>query len=142
MLKEKIIRYLDEITLTIDLNNIGEDPTAEVMAQKFNVKRNTISHYLNQEIGISLFKINTRPVKFFSKKIFEEKYFPITKAIYTSIEELLKENSRQEHIIVEKNDPLQQMIGAKGSLKKAVEQVKTSVFYPKSSLPILLHGPT
>lgn len=142
MLKENLIRYIEEITLMVDLDHIGEECTAETIAQKFIVKRNTVSHYLNQEVGEILFKVNTRPVRFLSKKVFEEKYFPVTKAVYTSMEELLQENDYQERISVEENNSLQQMIGAKGSLKKAVEQVKTSVFYPKSSLPILLQGPT
>lgn len=39
-------------------------------------------------------------------------------------------------------DPLELMIGAKGSLKKAISQAKAAVFYPPHGLHMLLLGPT
>lgn len=39
-------------------------------------------------------------------------------------------------------NPLELMIGAKGSLKKAISQAKAAVFYPPHGLHMLLLGPT
>ena len=39
-------------------------------------------------------------------------------------------------------DSLSGVIGAKGSLKEQIEQVKTAVLYPKNGLPIMLLGPS
>lgn len=68
MLKESIMRYVKENTSKTDLENLDTALTAEEIAVFFQVKRNTVSYYLNQEIGKTLFKINTRPVRFFIRK--------------------------------------------------------------------------
>ena len=106
------------------------------------MKRNTVSHYLNKEVGKSLFKVNTRPVLFFDAKVFEERFFKPEKPVYASLEELFMEHTEAERKSREADDPLESMIGARGSLKKAIEQIKTSVFYPNTSLPVFLHGDT
>jgi len=146
MLKESLLEDIREMTKNMTLDNLGVGCTADELAKKYNVKRNTVSHYLNQLVGQELFKINTRPVFFIHKENFAEKYFKVSKDIYDSVDELLLEGnikkSEEESITKFQDDPLYSMIGAKGSLKKAIEQIKASVFYPNNSLPILLHGPT
>ena len=125
--------------------------TAEAIAGYFQVKRNTVSYYLNQEIGKTFFKINTRPVRFLDKKVFEKNFFTVSKDVYASVNDLLDENKRkngiqkeekQEINFVEEQDVFQNLIGSNGSLKKPIEQMKTSIFYPNTSLPVFLHGPT
>lgn len=146
MLKDSLLEDIKKATSTMKMENLGVGCTAKELAKKYNVKRNTVSHYLNQLIGTELFKINTRPVCFIHKKTFEEKFFRTSRFTYDSIDELLAENNvgKAKEVEVRKNldDSLLGMIGAKGSLKKPIEQIKTSVFYPNSSLTILLHGPT
>lgn len=143
MLKDKLLSYIKEKTREIDFQAVDNSCTADAMSGIFGVKRNTVSHYLNQELGKSLFKVNTRPVLFFSVKEFEQRFFPVEKSVYVSLDELFeqKKTQNQDQVRGEK-DPLDRMIGARGSLKKAVEQIKTSVFYPNTSLPIFLHGDT
>lgn len=156
MLKDRLITYLKEKTANCDLANITNDFTAEEMAKKFNVKRNTVSHYMNDAVREKiLFKINTRPVIFFHRLTFQEKFFPISKDVYESITELMKEKNEENYTATLQRvsndktrneticqDAFSDIIGVRGSLKKTIEQIKTSVFYPDNGLPILLYGPT
>ena len=142
MLKEKLLSYIKEQTKQADFDHVDKSCTADEMSGIFTVKRNTVSHYLNKEVGKSLFKVNTRPVLFFDAKVFEERFFKPEKPVYASLEELFMEHTEAERKSREADDPLESMIGARGSLKKAIEQIKTSVFYPNTSLPVFLHGDT
>ncbi|NLU11112.1 MAG: sigma 54-interacting transcriptional regulator [Tepidanaerobacter acetatoxydans] len=161
MLKDRLIIYLEEQTKSCDLTNITDmanDFTAEKMAKRFNVKRNTVSYHLNNAVREKiLFKINTRPVIFFHRIAFQEKFFsiPLDVDVYESITELMREKSSGNTNIAHKKllpkeapekvthkNAFSDIIGAKGSLKKTIEQIKTSVFYPDNGLPILLYGPT
>lgn len=142
MLKEKLLSYIKEQTKQVDFDHVDKSCTADEMSGIFTVKRNTVSHYLNKEVGKSLFKVNTRPVLFFDAKVFEERFFKPEKPVYASLEELFMEHTEAERKSREADDPLESMIGARGSLKKAIEQIKTSVFYPNTSLPVFLHGDT
>lgn len=120
MLKDKLLSYIKEKTREIDFQAVDNSCTADAMSGIFGVKRNTVSHYLNQELGKSLFKVNTRPVLFFSVKEFEQRFFPVEKSVYVSLDELFeqKKTQNQDQVRGEK-DPLDRMIGARGSLKKS-----------------------
>lgn len=108
------------------------------MQKVFHVKRNTVSTYLNQLVKENLvIKINTRPVYFLSRSVFEKKFFNIPASILDSFQEL-KEYEPPKN---DKHDVFDELIGAEGSLKKAITQIKTSIFYP-GGLPIMLCGPT
>ena len=54
----------------------------------------------------------------------------------------IQKEEKQEINFVEEQDVFQNLIGSNGSLKKPIEQMKTSIFYPNTSLPVFLHGPT
>ena len=58
LLKDSIIQYVKENTAKISLEELDTVLTAEAIAGYFQVKRNTVSYYLNQEIGKTFFKIN------------------------------------------------------------------------------------
>lgn len=59
------------------------------MQKVFHVKRNTVSTYLNQLVKENLvIKINTRPVYFLSRSVFEKKFFNIPASILDSFQEL------------------------------------------------------
>ncbi|MFS0955899.1 Fis family transcriptional regulator, partial [Enterococcus durans] len=63
MLKKEILTYLENQTAFIDIDQISDVFTAKKLAEYFNVKRNTISHYLNQLNEEELLvKVNSRPV--------------------------------------------------------------------------------
>lgn len=146
MLKDSIIRYVKEHTGKTDLRALDTTLTANDIADHFKVKRNTVSLYLNQEVGKTLFKINTRPVRFLDKGEFERRFFPVSKDIYDSVKELLDEDetapAEEEHYSKDDDSVFGNIVGANGSLKKALSQIRTSLFYPNTSLPIFLYGPT
>lgn len=63
----------------------------------------------------------------------------MSKDVYASVNDLLDENKRkngiqkeekQEINFVEEQDVFQNLIGSNGSLKKPIEQMKTSIFIP------------
>ena len=52
------------------------------------------------------------------------------------------ERTEAREKVREADDPLEILVAEPGSLKKAIEQIKTSVLYPNTSLPVFLHGDT
>ena len=57
LLKDSIIQYVKENTAKISLEELDTVLTAEAIAGYFQVKRNTVSYYLNQEIGKTFLKL-------------------------------------------------------------------------------------
>lgn len=137
MLKEEIQDYLENQTAFIDLAQLSDVFTAKYLAAYFKVKRNTVSHYLNQlnEAGI-LVKINSRPVYYFHKMAFEQQFFALSKTYYASTEEIRAE----QPIFSRSKDLFSLVIGHEASLKESIEQIKTALFYPDGGLPVLLTG--
>lgn len=136
MIKEDLLQYLKEKTRDFQPDSVTfYEFSAAAMAEHFGVRRNTVSHYLNsvlEEGGI--IKINTRPVIFLDREVFEKQFFPVASDVYKSLEELWKER--------ETKDIFADIIGYDGSLKNALCQIKISAYYPGSGLPIMLCGPT
>jgi transcriptional regulator with AAA-type ATPase domain/transcriptional regulatory protein LevR len=95
--------------------------TAQDCASFIQVKRSVISHYLNRLCDDGLLsKENTRPVRFFVRYDGSETVQPSRTVTKTS-------------------DAFQNLIGAQGSLAKAVALCRSAVDYP-DGLPILLSG--
>ena len=145
MARELILKYIEEQTEKFNFIDY-KDLSALTLGKRFNLSRNTVSQYLNEfcRDGI-LFKVNTRPVIFIHKEIFENKYnIRITKKMYTSIDELsedvglLEQDSSNEDL----NNIFNEVIGANESLSSSIEQIKMAANYPNGGLPILLTGPT
>jgi sigma-54 dependent transcriptional regulator of gfr operon len=136
-LKEQLLAYLKNQTAFFSSEDVSVIFTAQDMAVKFSVKRNTISHYLNQltEEG-KIVKIATRPVYFFHKQAFEVQNYPLSKNVYRSLEEITAEKP----IFDKKENFFSNVIGNKGSLAGVIEQIKMAAFYPNGGLPFLLTG--
>ncbi|MBO0458202.1 sigma 54-interacting transcriptional regulator [Enterococcus hulanensis] len=100
----------DEIFDYIETNYQDEPVTASEIAEKKQLSRNTVSHYLNRlaDEGF-LKKIKSKPTIF----VYEKN----------------KSNF----------DPFKQLIGYEGSLRSMVKQFKSSVMYP-NGLPLILNG--
>ncbi|WP_088049522.1 sigma 54-interacting transcriptional regulator [Virgibacillus dakarensis] len=136
MLKEDLLSYLEEKTHLFQIDTPSDMFTANSMAEFFQVKRNTISQYLNQMVEEEkVIKINTRPVYFLSRFTFEKEFFPVQMCMFDSLESIKKQAENG-------NDIFDGLIGADGSLEKAIKQIKSSVFYPDGGLPLILCGPT
>lgn len=138
MLLDYIMKYLEEQTSYFGKDEDNSRFTAIEIAKKFGVKRNTVSHYLSQMVEEGkIIKINTRPVYFLHYNQFEKCFFQIDSNKYDSIKELFLHQPLKNE-----KDQFSELIGFKGSLEKALEQIKTSIFYPENGLPIILSGPT
>lgn len=124
--------------------------TAEEISNALGLKRNYVSSLLNElNREQKLIKVNTRPVHFIDKSIFEELTGKNTaeNLIYESFDELFEENSQTK----EKNlynmpltgqNPFSKFIGFDGSIKYQIEQCKAAVKYPPNGIPILINGQT
>lgn len=145
MARELILKYIEEQTEKFNFINY-KDLSALNIGERFNLSRNTVSQYLNEFYRDNiLFKVNTRPVIFIHKAVFENKYNTIiTKKTYTSMNELseyvglLKKDSRDDDL----DNIFNEVIGASESLSGSIEQLKMAANYPNGGLPILLTGPT
>lgn len=70
-MRDELLTFLANQTDFFDPEKLSEVFTASYLAQRFSLKRNTASHYLNQLVAQGvLVKINTRPVYFLHKKTF------------------------------------------------------------------------
>ena len=78
-----------------------------------------------------LIKIKSYPVLFLHRRALENASIQIYKAEYESIKELFAQD---------RGNAIEEIIGANGSLKEAIDQIKTAVLYPHNGLPILLMG--
>lgn len=137
VLKQEVLSYLENQTAFLDLDNLNEVFTSKKLAEIFGVKRNTMSHYLNQLSRESLLvKVNTRPVYYFHKKAFEKQYFHLSKNIYQSITEIQKE----QPVFKAERDLFSLMIGHDKSLSRCIGQVKAALDYPENGLPVLITG--
>lgn len=136
-MKKKIIVYLDNQTSFFSFDYVSDVFTASKIAEIFHVKRNTISHYLNQLTSEGkLIKVNSRPVFYLSKKTFEEENFKLKKNIYSSFQEILNEKP----YFKKERDFFSLMIGHNQSLNRAIDQIKMSLAYPNNGLPVLITG--
>lgn len=139
VLEEAILELANEKCKNLQLDQLERFffDTPEIEKQ-LEVSRTQASRAANKlvENGL-LVKVNTRPVLFLGKKVFEE-HFKL---------ELNKEYERVQEIaeLIKKlpaERVFEQMIGWDKSLSEALEQLKTAVFYPENGLPIMLMGDT
>ncbi|NUU68393.1 sigma 54-interacting transcriptional regulator [Enterobacteriaceae bacterium BIT-l23] len=137
MPKDDLLTFLTNQTDFFNPRDVSEVFTASYLAQRFGMQRNTASHYLNQWVAQGLLiKINTRPVYFLHKASFEQQFYPLTCSEYASIDALLDDAQAEPETV----DHFSLLIGHNGSLKKAVEQLKTALLYPGGGLPLLISG--
>jgi len=135
-MREKIENYLYDLTKKYSqVNKISF--SANVISEQVGLKRSTVSSYLNEAFRNQiLLKIKTYPVSFLHKKAFTETFFEAQHLEYNSFEELFAEAPSN----YKEKDPLETVIGAFGSLKEKINQIKTAAMYPNGGLPIMLMG--
>lgn len=136
-LKDRLLSYIKNQTAFLDLNALDELFTAKRLAEIFGVKRNTISHYLNQlNEEEQLVKINSRPVYYFHKAAFDQQFFLLRNTNYQSVDEIKKE----QPLFEQEKDLFSLLTGYNQSLRRCIEQVKAALFYPEGGLPALITG--
>jgi transcriptional regulatory protein LevR/transcriptional regulator with AAA-type ATPase domain len=132
---------------------------AEEIAAASGLSRSNTSGDLNvlHRSGLVI-KVTGRPTYYIARSWVEQTISPLVSSIPLTIkhhEELLallslkstdvvnrQINKTDNMPITEKNKVFDQLIGAQGSLKVAVEQAKAAVLYPPKGLDTLLVGPT
>lgn len=130
-MNKEIEKYLYDLTKEIENHAEGEY-SASAIGDSIGLNRSTTSSYLNQGVKEGkIIKIKGYPITFLNVKALEEEGVAVGKSAYESLNDLFK--------TAEKNS-LEEIIGAKGALKEAIDQVKTAVLYPNQGLPILLSG--
>lgn len=136
-MKNDLYNYLKKITENFNKDN-AKLFSANSIAKKINLSRSTVSSYLNKEVKQgNIIKIKEYPVIFLDKEVFSRIYFKTSVNEYESLEELFNEGKK-----IKNRDPLDNVIGARQSLKEQIEQIKTAVLYPENGLPIMLLGPS
>lgn len=138
-IEEKIENYFFNTSNKIDLDNLNKCfISTQQIEVAFELSRTNVSRILNSLVkeGV-LFKINSRPVLFASKKAFEENYSINMLDSYDSIEELTRFLKKTTKFSV-----FQKMIGYNKSLANAIEQMKTAAYYPGIGLPMMITGDT
>lgn len=118
--------------------------SAKEIAEQLKMERSNVSFELNNLVrSKKVIKIKTFPVRYIpveiAEKLFNKKWD--TEMMEVKDLQAFSGNSKQNHQHISTN-PLELMIGAKGSLKKAISQAKAAVFYPPNGLHMLLLGPT
>ncbi len=133
--KDRVYSYLKQ--LTEELNSEGKlGFTAEEIAEFLSLRRNVVSHLLNElYIEGKAVKINTRPVYFLEREFYERN------------KEILKigKNDKinfEADSINNFGDVFKKLIGYNGSIKPQVDQCKSAASYPPKGLPIFLIGET
>lgn len=120
-------------------NSPSTNFSAGHISEIFEVRRNTVSHYLNELVAENkVIKIKSRPVYFLHKGIFESAFFPVSSKEFANLEELKNAESFSE----KKRDIFSIAIGFEGSLKEPIEKMKTAAHYPLTGLPCIILGPT
>lgn len=104
------------------------------LAKKLGVKRNTVSHYLNQLVKEKkIIKVNTRPVIFVDREWAEKNANQQLQQEYTTLKSL--ENLISHH------DVFSSVIGHDQSLYSQIRKLKAAASYP-GRLPVLINGQT
>ncbi len=109
---------------------------ARHLAQRFNMQRNTASHYLNQLVAQGVLqKINTRPVYFLHKQAFSQQ-FTLSRNEYASVAELLAHGEQVSARAGRRSlfpvDCHNESLEAPGLSNR-----KPRCFYPDGGLPLL-----
>lgn len=133
-------------SLNCDVLSSGdiESFTATGIGEKLNLSRSSISLELNKlSKDGKLIYIKSRPVIFFDKKLFNEKFsVNIKKDKFNSLKELVELIEKKRISEANRDDNEFGIIGLNGSLKKIADQGRAAILYPPNGLHILLLGST
>ncbi|WP_202304362.1 sigma 54-interacting transcriptional regulator [Dryocola clanedunensis] len=135
MNKESVFRQLEQRLIRLPLTTEAlSEFSAMTIASSLKQKRSIISHHLNNlHREQRVIKVNGRPVLFLPVEVLRtQHHLAVRHREYPSLQALYEE----------RQDNLELLIGAQGSLQDALRQCKAAISYPGAGLPLLLHGPT
>lgn len=118
--------------------------SAKEIAQQLQMERSNVSFELNNLVrSKKVIKVKTFPVRYVPVETVEKTFGCKWNTDDMEVEELKQHSGHPKRMRQDiSTNPLELMIGAKGSLKKAISQAKAAVFYPPHGLHMLLLGPT
>ncbi len=127
-----------------DIEN-GMGITTKEVSDTLNILRSNVSKDLNLLVREGkLKKIDGRPVRFVPLE--SVRHQPLTVHVSSYKEEKPEQKGVTQEVfdysVKESRDIFQSIIGAKGSMKNAVDQAKAAVLYPPKGLNTLITGPT
>ncbi|WP_091266337.1 sigma 54-interacting transcriptional regulator [Alkalibacterium thalassium] len=119
--------------------------TTKEVSDTLNILRSNVSKDLNLLVREGkLKKIDGRPVRFVPLE--SVRHQPLTVHVPSYKEEKPEQKGVTQEVfdysVKESRDIFQSIIGAKGSMKNAVDQAKAAVLYPPKGLNTLITGPT
>lgn len=127
-----------------DIEN-GMGITTKEVSDELDIIRSNVSKDLNLLVREGkLKKIDGRPVRFVPLE--SVRHQPLTAHVPSYKEERPEQKGVTQEVfdysVKETRDIFQSIIGAKGSMKNAVDQAKAAVLYPPKGLNTLITGPT
>lgn len=141
MSKDQVQSELLKNTQNLEKISLSEALTTESISDAVSIRRNTTSQYLNELVKSNIaIKVKTRPAIFFERAMFAEKFFVPSKQVYENLDQLIQDG--QQNTSESEASAFQDLIGAKSSLRMAIDQIKASVYYPGTGLPMMFHGET
>lgn len=141
MSKEKVEQALIFHTRELDALVAAETLTTEGISDEVGIQRNTTSQYLNELVKSGqAIKVKSRPAYFYSTAVVTENFFEPKQQIYDSFDQI-NEYLKQSQF-ANTPDAFADLIGSQSSLKLAIDQIKSSVYYPGTGLPFMLYGET
>lgn len=141
MSKDQVQSELLKNTQNLEKISLSEALTTEAISDAVSIRRNTTSQYLNELVKSNIaIKVKTRPAIFFDRATFAEKFFVPSKQVYENLDLLIQDG--QQNTSESEASAFQDLIGAKSSLRMAIDQIKASVYYPGTGLPMMFHGET
>ncbi|MBO0458189.1 sigma 54-interacting transcriptional regulator [Enterococcus hulanensis] len=140
MSKKKVLEILKSNTEKIEKINADDHLTAEGISEIIGIQRNTTSQYLNEFVkeGLAI-KVKSRPALFYYKDSFRQIFFEPKLSVYDSFNQLIEERRNSDN---KNSEVFSSVIGAHSSLQMVIDQIKASMYYPGTGLPIMFHGDT
>ena len=126
--KEQLLNWLSQ-----EYNWVQKGVTANEVAEKYHLSRSLVSRYFNQLVmEHKMLKLEGRPVLYRLVEGLNRADNPLT----------ITQESTKSHVVQNAKTPEFKIIGALGSLKKAVKQAKAAVLYPPNGLHTMIYGQT
>lgn len=143
---DQVYQYMIQRAESFVLDGNQEDlgVTTKEVADALAIQRTNASADLNELVREGkLRKVDGRPVKYvYEKKVL---YEPLKKYVTSYKEERQPRKIGEPQFVkvpAKEQDIFSKMIGARDSMKNAVEQAKAAVLYPPKGLNCLITGPT
>lgn len=145
--KDKIYQFVKSVSNQFTKKDIenGMGITTKEVSDELDIIRSNVSKDLNLLVREGkLKKIDGRPVRFVPLE--SVRHQPLTVHVPSYKEEKPEQKGVTQEVfdysVKETRDIFQSIIGAKGSMKNAVDQAKAAVLYPPKGLNTLITGPT